>query len=219
MSFVVGNTKPKLAIALVVSASVAALAWRTSAHASPRDTPTHQARKTEQAEDPFKVGALAGVGFPHPFSIEGLVKLGGYVALGADYGLLPTVSVSGVDTRMWSLEGDLRVFPFRSVLFLGMRAGFQRVDASSTLSVPLLGTVTESAELDAWVINPRVGILWTSPFALAVGMDAGVQIPLATSLSTTIPAPYSAALAQSYPIRALGGVLPTIDLLRIGLMF
>src|SRR5580698_2532457 len=68
---------------------------------------------------PIRIGALAGVGAPHPLSVEGLVKIDDRVALGVTYGVLPTVSSSGVDVRMNALDVGVRVFPLRDGLFFG----------------------------------------------------------------------------------------------------
>ena len=55
--------------------------------------------------------------------------------------------------------------------------------------------------------------------ALAIGIDAGVQIPLLTTSSSTLPAGVSAPSGVTDITRLLGqGVLPTVDLLRIGVV-
>src|SRR6516225_4081469 len=85
---------------------------------------------SDETVEPFRIGAIAGVGFPHPLAIEGLVKIEDVVAFGIEYAVLPKTTIGGVQTSLWSLSGDLRVFPFKGAFFVGARVGRQRIDAS-----------------------------------------------------------------------------------------
>jgi hypothetical protein len=170
---------------------------------------------TTDARLPLHVGAVAGVGFPRPFSVEVLGTVGDFVDLGAEYGFLPSLTVDGVETSLWSVAGDLRVRPFRGPFFIGALAGRQHVSASTLVSASGSGSAAEQLGLDSWFINPRIGFQWTTGFGLVFGIDAGVQIPLASSVSSSLPlALYPAAQSRAESIG--GTVLPTIDLLRIG---
>lgn len=188
-----------------------------------RPRPARVARSADHATgdtrmDELRVGAVAGVGFPRPLAVEALLRLGDFVAVGAEYGFLPQTSIAGVDTRLWSLAADGRVFPFRGPFFIGVLAGRQHVGASATLTVQNVGSATEQLTLDSWFVNPRIGLLWTSRTGFTFGIDAGVQIPIGTSISSTVPLPLYAAAEQR--VNAIGGsALPTIDLLRIGWLF
>ena len=163
-------------------------------------------------------GALVGVGFPRPLSIEALVSVGSVVALGAEYGVLPATTIDGVRTDLWSLSGDARFFPFRGPLFVGLRAGHQHVGASTTITVAPYGSVSEALSLDSWFINPRVGLLWTSHEGLALAIEAGLELPVGSSLSSTIP--LSLVPAAQNRVDTLGNsVIPTVDLFRIGVLF
>jgi hypothetical protein len=221
------NVPTLLLLALAVSA------WSVNAHAhtegtenppdpQPRaaDKPQHEA--TEDGDEDhrlLRIGALGGVGFPRPLELEAMIKLGDYVGLGAEYGVMPKVSIDGVDSKMWSFAGDLRVFPFRGVFFIGMRAGYQHIDSSTTLTVASLGSISESAEQGTTFINPRIGILWTTKSGLTIGVDAGVQVPLNSTFSSSLPSAVTESAPAAGVINAFGGVLPTVDLLQIGFMF
>lgn len=174
----------------------------------PDDTEPHKLR----------VGAIAGVGFPRPLAIEPMVVLSGYVAIGGEYGVLPSMTVDGVTVSLWSLAGDVRVFPFRGAFFVGLRAGHQHVDASTTITVAPYGSAPEQLSFDSFFVNPRIGFLWTSNAGLTLGVEAGLQIPLTASTDSSLPlslVPSAQSAAQT-----LGGtVLPTVDLLRIGMLF
>jgi hypothetical protein len=166
---------------------------------------------------PLRLGALAGVGFPRPFAVEALASIGSVVDVGVEYGFLPGLDVSSVHTDLWSVAGDLRVRPFHGAFFLGVLAGRQHIGVTTTLTVNGLGSATEQLGLDSWFVNPRIGFLWTTRYGLAYGIDAGLQVPLSSSVASSLP--LSLYPAAQDRINALGASLvPTLDLLRIGLM-
>ncbi len=166
---------------------------------------------------PVRAGVIAGVGFPHPLAIEALVEFSGLVAVGAEYAALPAVTIDGVRTSLWSLAADVRVFPFRGAFYVGLRAGRQHVEATTTVSLMSFGSATEVLDLDTWFLNPSVGFLWTSREGFTFGLELGVQIPISPSTSSTLPLALYPAAAPT--IHTLGSsALPTIDLLRIGLL-
>jgi hypothetical protein len=155
------------------------------------------------ALDVFRIGAFGGIGFPRPLSVEGFAKIAKVVGLGVEYSVLPSVSLGGVETTFWALSGDLRVFPLQNGFFIGMTGGRQHVSATALVSLPD-GYPSQSEQIlgDTWFINPRIGFLSTSSWGLTIGID----IPIASDANST--AHY---LAKS--------VLPTVDLLRVGLLF
>jgi hypothetical protein len=174
----------------------------------------------------LRVGALAGVGFPHPLTIEGVIGVARAIALGAEYGFMPESTIGGVDMTLWSLAGGARIFPFRSPFFLGIRGGHQRFGASMSASLGALGSVSEELAIDTWFINPRIGALWMWDSRLAVGIEAGLQIPLSSSVSSTLPPNLPSDPRITHATSTLNAVtdtlgnnvLPTIDLLKIGLV-
>jgi hypothetical protein len=170
----------------------------------------------EPASNPLRIGALGGLGFPQPLSIEGIVVLGGIVALGAEYGALPSTTLGGVQASLWSFSGDARVFPFGGAFFVGMRAGRQGLSASTRVVVGPIG-LSEALTIDSWFINPRLGFLWRSPVGLAFGVDVGVEIPIGIAISSTLPLSLLPT-AQNTIDAIANSVVPTVDLLRIGLI-
>jgi hypothetical protein len=206
-------------------AALMVLAWGACARADEetKAAPTNPPRSADRPSDDTRtdeprIGAIAGVGFPRPLAIEALLKLGDFVAVGAEYGILPQTSIAGVDTRLWSLAADGRVFPFRGPFFIGVLAGRQHLGASATLMAQNVGSVSEQLTLDSWFVNPRIGVLWTSRAGFTFGIDAGVQIPVGTRISSSVPLSLYASAEQR--VNAIGGsALPTIDLLRVGWLF
>jgi hypothetical protein len=182
---------------------LAVLFWSTSVGAQSRGeetskSPTAVDSRTDiaagehasEAATSLRIGALAGVGFPRLVAFEGMVRLGDVVALGVEYGTSPTISISHVDVTI------------------------------TTITIAPLGLVAESATLDTYFVNPRIGLLWTLGPGITIGTEAGVQVPVSSNFATTVPA---AVLALSpdadRAVRTLGGVLPTVDLLRVGVLF
>ena len=184
--------------------------------------PPRKEEPVETRKDNLEIGALGGVGFPHPLAIEAAVRLRSTVLLGVEYGVLPRLTFGEVSTSMWSLAGDVRVFPFEGAFFIGLRAGYQSLSAGATLTADDLGSYTESMDMKTWFVNPRIGFLWTwKPFVL--GIDAGIQVPLTTTVSRSTLLALADPALDARITRAtdtLGRTpLPTIDLLRIGVMF
>ena|SRR5579883_1021349 len=164
---------------------------------------------------PLRVGAIAGMGFPRPFAMEAIAQLWRHLAIGLEYGIMPDVTVHNVQVGTWSLAGDARWLPWRGPLFVGVRAGVQHAEAAASLPLSGFGTVSETLGLDASFVNPRIGLLWIMRSGLVLGMEAGLQIPLSTSMTSTWPLAYAPSLQRQ--IEGLQrSVLPTVDLFRLG---
>lgn len=180
------------------------------------------AARAPERDGPVDVGVLGGVGLPRPLAVEAVVGIEKIVMLGAEYSLLPKTNIASVDARAWAAAADVRVFPFRGAFFLGMRGGYQSILAETTLSAAGIGSYAESVEVASWFVNPRVGFLWRWK-PLAIGLDAGVQIPIATTVSRSSLLALAAPEVDGRVTTAtdlLGRVpLPTLDLLRVGLVF
>jgi hypothetical protein len=214
----------------LLAALVAASTWSAEAEASsplPASSAVPQApgRATEAEgvavepanPPPLRVGVIGGVGFPRPLAIEALAEIHGYAALGIEYGALPTITVDGVSANLWSVSGDLRVFPLRGAFYLGLRFGRQHVGATTRVAMGPFGDATEVLGLDSWFLNPRAGFLWTLGGGLTFGLEVGVQFPLGPGVTSSLPLSLYPGAQRS--IETLGkSVLPTVDLLRVGLV-
>jgi hypothetical protein len=203
----------------VVVVALSSFTGRARAEA-PTDRPPTDAHEGDE-EEGLRIGPLAGVGFPRPLELEGLVKIDGVLALGVEYSALPKTTIDGVESSMWALAGDLRVFPFKGAFFVGARAGHQSLSASTTLSASSV-SLTETATADAWFVNPRIGFLWTWRSGVTLGIDAGVELPIGAKLATSLPAGAPSQLGST--VSTVAGVLgndvtPTIDLIRLGYLF
>lgn len=180
-------------------------------------TPDHAGPKRDTE---LRSALLVRAGFPAPMSAEALVRMDHVVALGVEYGLLPTLSVSGVDVRYHAIAGDARIFPFSGAFYIGMRAGRQHVDASTTVTVGSYGNFSGSMSADTYFVNPRIGFLWTYSSGICLGIDVGVQIPLNHNSETTVPKGITPPSELTSAIQTLGNsTLPTVSLLQLGMMF
>jgi hypothetical protein len=204
---------------LVCAAAACVLVAVTSSSSSARAQSAPKEAEKPRSGDGLRVGVLGGVGFPHPLAVEGVVEFDRLVLLGAEYSALPTTTFEGVQTSLWAVAADARVFPFRNGFFVGVRGGQQHLDQSATITVTNVGTYSGSISADTTFINPRMGFLFNLS-VLALGIDAGVQIPVSASIASNLPAGVSAPPAVTAVTQLLSQqVLPTIDLLRIGLVF
>jgi len=203
----------------LVSAAAACVLVAVTCSSTARAQSAPKEAEKPRSGDALRVGVLGGVGFPRPFAVEGVVVIDRLVLLGAEYSALPATTLAGVQTSLWAVAADARVFPFRNGFFVGVRAGQQHLDESATITVNGVGSFSGSNTADTTFINPRMGFLW-SWSVLAFGVDAGVQIPLSASTASNLPAGVSAPQAVTDVTHALAQqVLPTIDLLRLGLVF
>ncbi len=213
-----------LAIALFAVADVARAA--TEPPASPADAPRDEPERPAQAQGPlgpFRVGALGGVSLPRPLSVEGLVTYGDRVGVGLEYGVLPAITVSGVHATLDAVTVDLRAFPLglRKALFVSLGVGHQRFDATTTVALPMgLGSLPEEVTADTWFVQPRVGFLWRWESGLSLGIDGGVQVPVASSFTSTVPSQLAVSRTVTDWSHVIGkDVLPTLTLLQLGYLF
>lgn len=191
-----------------------------------KDQPA-EAKASKDEPEHFRIGGLAGLGFPRPFQLEAFAKFEQQFGVGLEYSFMPPTTVQGVWSRFNAVSVDGRWFPFKGGFFIGLRAGRQWLDASMTETIAGLGTGTEAMNAAAWFVNPRIGYLYTFPSGITLGIDAGVQLPIGATYERSGPAT-AAGVAQGTQFdntlrivaNTLGNdVTPTVDLLQIGFLF
>lgn len=199
-----------------------------SASAGDRPANTEHTRSGKRT-DHFRLGALVSAGFPRPLAVEGVIKIERLLALGLEYSTLPRATMSDVHFGASAITGSARVFPLRGPFFVGLRAGRQHVGADAAVSgygysVPI------TLAVDTVFLNPQIGFLWTWDPGITIGIDAGVQIPLSSDVSSTLvnsSMPSAVQRAVSPVQRSLENVagvvgqtvLPTVDLVKVGMLF
>jgi hypothetical protein len=183
-----------------------------------RAPPEHEEDGSRRV-DHVRIGVLGGVGFPRPLAIEGLVKVERLVVLGLEYSALPTMTISGAQVSFWAAAADVRFFPGRGNFFIGLRAGRQHLGGKGVLTVDPYGSVLESVSIATTFLNPRIGFLWTWEPGVTLGIDLGVQLPIAKKIESTLPSGYPATDEVMRVAHAFGGTaLPTVDLIRLGVL-
>lgn len=195
------------------------------AQSKPGDRPA--AEKGEETKpEHFRAGPIVGVGFPRPLAIEAFAKVERIVGGGVEYSFLPNVTVMNAKTSFRAVALDLRVFPFRGAFFIGARAGRQWLDASTSLDTGRYGSYAEAMHASTWFVNPRAGFLYTFSSGITLGIDAGIQVPIAPQYERTGDATNlgigDSAVEQTLVLvsNALGNATtPTVDLFRLGFLF
>jgi hypothetical protein len=194
----------------------------------PRPASGQEASEEFAGNRPIRVGVIGSAAFPRPLAIEGVIGLGRRAILGVEYATTPAITIAHVRTTVWGVAGDARIFPFRGPFFLGLRAGVQHLDGSDSVSSGATGPLTASLAATTWYVNPRVGVLWTFDPGITIGLNAGVQIPVAdseTTSPTTVPGAPSQAVssavgqATSATDVFVRRVVPTFDLLQLGYVY
>ena len=175
--------KSMYGLVCAAACALAPVVWSSPAHA--QSAPKESEKSHEDRG--VRLGVLGGVGFPRPLAVEGVLELDRLFMIGGEYSALPTSNIAGAQTSMWALAADARVFPMRNGFFIGLRVGRQHLEESATITVTGVGTYSGSNTADTTFVNPRLGFLW-SLGPVALGIDAGVQIPLSSSSSSTVPA-------------------------------
>jgi hypothetical protein len=220
----------------IAAAAVGVMSWSTAAAAAPVESPGAPAAEGaptsgspvagSEAGDgdgllgPISLGGFVGAGFPRPLSIEGFMRIDRIVGFGVEYSVMPKLSFAGTETKFNAIAADTRFFPFQDGFFVGFGVGHQHLDASGSIALPApYASLNEQLTGETWFINPRIGFLTTFGWGGTIGIDAGVQIPLNAQFKSTLPS--SVALSQDVNNVAhffTKDVLPTVNLLRLGMM-
>ncbi|HEX6275852.1 MAG TPA: hypothetical protein VFZ53_22575 [Polyangiaceae bacterium] len=145
---------------------------------------------------PFRIGPVIGVGLPAFLSIGGAVKLTKYFGAGINYGIVPTLQFAYYGDATVSYQGVGiygHIHPFGGGFFLGASIGYAHVrgtytdefDISAyTGAVPGLAdsfAYTSEATMQTLVLTPELGYFYTFKSGFTLGVEAGLQIPIAPS--------------------------------------
>jgi hypothetical protein len=180
------------------------------------------------------------IALPRPIEVEALLKLGGSIAVGAQYSMLPKLTVPGEDSglELSAAQGIFRWFPFRGAFYLGAGLGYQQFKASLSDAVQG-GKMTVVADMSTVFVSPQLGWLFTWQSGFALGISIGVQLPLPREPVVSVayngqvvpesgagfPAEVTTAANQDRDqIEDIARVImrypiPNLDLLKIGFAF
>jgi hypothetical protein len=179
------------------------------------------AKKGEDDDDyeglfgPVRLGPIVGTGIPDLIHFGAVLKITRYIDGGIVYGHIPTVKLSlygdaQINYNRFDVFG--RIYPLGGAFFLGAGVGYKTVSGTLTdtvsipsgVSLPGLPTkidVMSQGSVHTLVLTPRLGLfkMWKVGFCL--GLDAGVQVPIApsdVSFSTQVPPSIPAPLVAQY---------------------
>ena len=137
---------------------------------------------------PFRIGPIFGVGLPAFFSIGGAIKLTKFFGAGINYGIVPTIQFSyyGEATVRYQGVGIYgHIHPFGGGFFLGASIGYAHVRGTyeETFPVPTVGPFPYKSEatMQTLVLTPELGYLYTFKSGFTLGIESGLQIPVAPS--------------------------------------
>jgi hypothetical protein len=220
----------RLAVALLTVVCGALTA--ADAHADPapaRDAPPSSSVYTKEGLlGTFRLGPTVGVGAPDGARLGVFAKWRGIVAAGAAFSLLPETRVPGIDASVARVSGEAfaRVHPFRGAFFLGVAGGYAETKGTLTeerTAFRQVQRVEAHAYANAVYVAPHLGFQWMLPMGMTIGIDAGVEIPVATTSATFEAAKYGLVV----PTEGKGSVadatrfvasmpIPVIHLLELG---
>ena len=141
---------------------------------------------------PFRIGPVVGVGLPSLFSFGGAIKLTKYFGAGLNVGIVPELQFdyygdATVSYQSVNLYGHIH--PLGGGFFLGAGIGYAHVrgtyqdeiDVPPALGLGSTFPYKSEATVQTLVLTPELGYFFTFKAGFTVGIDAGVQIPIAPS--------------------------------------
>jgi hypothetical protein len=133
-----------------------------------------------------------GTGLPAIINIGGTLKLAHYIGAGVTLGLIPSIELSyygEAEVSYQHLDIYGRIYPFGGGFFFGAGAGYATVEGTLTKTVTsaevagLSGSVRYDSQgsVRTLVLTPVLGYLHTFGSGFSLGIDAGMQVPIAPS--------------------------------------
>jgi hypothetical protein len=145
---------------------------------------------------PFRIGPVLSFGLPSLLGFGGMLKLTRYFGAGVNVGLIPQMTFkyygeAKVSYQEYTAYGH--VHPFGEGFFLGAQIGYARVRGSYATTVDLRAysaaypglpaslSYTSRATVQTLVLTPEIGYFHIFDSGFALGLDAGLQVPIAPS--------------------------------------
>jgi hypothetical protein len=144
---------------------------------------------------PFRIGPVVGVGLPGLLSFGGAIKLTKYFGAGLNVGIVPELQFDYYGDATVSYQSVIlygHIHPLGGGFFLGAGVGYAHVrgtyaedfDLSEEFDPNFFDTTfryTSEATVQTLVLTPELGYFFTFKSGFTMGVDAGVQIPIAPS--------------------------------------
>ena len=158
------------------------------------------------------IGPRLSVAVPTPtFGAE--VKVLRYFGASFDYGLVPKLTINGVDVNysMWNVAA--RVYPFGDVFFVGAVYGHYGVEASATVAQGS-GSVRASSDF----LGPQIGARWIQPSGFFFGVDVAWAFPLSYHSEASPDPTGTTTSVKETADRWLKSGIPLAGLISVGWM-
>jgi hypothetical protein len=140
---------------------------------------------------PFRIGPVIGIGLPRFLSFGGAIKLTKYFGAGLNYGIIPEVQFAYYGDATVRYQGvDIygHIHPFGGGFFLGAAVGYAHARGTyeEEFRNPLDANApafpyTSEATVQTLVLTPELGYFFTFKSGFTLGVEAGLQIPIAPS--------------------------------------
>ena len=146
---------------------------------------------------PFRIGPVIGVGLPAFLSFGGAIKLTKYFGAGVTYGIVPEIQFAYYGDATVSYQGANiygHIHPLGGGFFLGAAIGYAHVRGTYGTELDLgdyrlllpPGTPTRlpyesDGTVEMLVLTPEFGYFFTFKSGFTMGVEAGIQIPVAPS--------------------------------------
>ena len=157
-----------------------------------------------------------GVGLPSILSFGGAIKLTRYLGAGVNVGLIPKIKVSlygEAELSYQEYDAYGRLFPFGGRFFVGAGVGYATIKGSFKSSydvrpyqaiapsLPDTLAVESIASVRTLVLTPQIGLQHTFGSGFTLGIDGGLQVPLAPSeirFETRLPVAVPPEVTEKY---------------------
>ena len=178
-------------------------------YAVPSDSTVDSEPKAEHPHGlfgPFRIGPVVGIGLPNLLDFGVTSKLTRYFGAGFHVGVIPKFRISYYgDATLSFVEYDLygRAYPFGGSIFVGAGVGYATARGTLASSydltayqtivpnLPATFVLNSEGSVHTLVLTPEIGVFHSFDSGFSVGLDMGVQVPIAPSdvkLNVNLPA-------------------------------
>jgi hypothetical protein len=191
-----------------------------------QNSPASSSNSSEPSQSLLRIGPTVSLALPRPINLGVEGRYTPFFGFAANYGFLPTLTISNASVKFNSFDIKARIFPFGKSLFLGAAFGVQNLTGSA---IDATTSSTVSLNVKTVFLTPTVGWRWQGSGGFVFGIDFGWQLPLSSSSELTSNASAAAQANASYlstksDVEKAGNDigktgLPSLTLLHFGWMF
>lgn len=152
-------------------------------------------------DTPLTVGPkVTALGFPSPFRAGIEAKWDNTFGIGFDLGSLPPTGVANSRVAVTTYTGAVRYYPWRGPFYFGLGVGKQNIEGSRPASYSGYSYVV-TVKADSILLAPQVGWRWVWESGFYLGLEAGLQVPLASNLNASTDAATFIKASEEYKVQ------------------